>query len=120
MLIPSYSKPVTEFDNCVKCLPRISLDADSASNPPLYVHFSSCCFLRSKRWLTPRDAPQAEPAKVNTTMPPSDDNFPPPTVLLTSAPEYLASAVDDLISHLEESVRLRVCSVPQRSAMSTL
>lgn len=118
MLILSYSKPVTELDNCVKCLPRIFLDADSGSSPPLYVRFSSCCFLGSERWLTPRDAPQAEPAKVNSTMPPSDNDFPPPTDIFTFTPEYLTSAVDDLISHLEESVRLRVCSVPQQSAVS--
>lgn len=49
---------------------------------------------------------------------PSVDTEIPQLQSLESIPEYLSSAVDDLILHLDHSVALRVSNIPQRSAES--
>ncbi|KAF4623755.1 hypothetical protein D9613_001987 [Agrocybe pediades] len=53
----------------------------------------------------------AEPAKVNTELPP--DTI-PQLESLETIPEHLVKTVDDLIYHLDRSVFLRVKDIPQR------
>lgn len=47
-------------------------------------------------------------------LPPIDPEL-PRLQSLDSVPEYLSSAVDNLIFHLNRSVALRVCNIPWRS-----
>ena len=50
-------------------------------------------------------------------LPPIDTEF-PRLQALDNVPEYLSSAVEDLISHLDRSVALRVSNIPWRSVES--
>lgn len=52
---------------------------------------------------------------MNRALPPVDTEL-PQLQSLESIPEYLSSAVDDLILHLDHSVELRVSNIPQQSA----
>jgi asparagine synthetase B (glutamine-hydrolysing) len=52
---------------------------------------------------------------VNRVLPPIDREL-PQLQSLDSVPEYLSSAVEDLIFHLDRSVALRVSDIPRRSA----
>ena len=54
---------------------------------------------------------------MNRVLPPVDTDL-PQLQLLESIPEYLSSAVDDLILHLDRSVVYRVSNIPQQSAES--
>ena len=54
---------------------------------------------------------------MNRALPPVDTEL-PQLQSLESIPEYLSSAVDDLILHLDRSVALHVSNVPQPSAES--
>ena len=50
-------------------------------------------------------------------LPPTDTEL-PRLKSLDSVPEYLSSAVEDLILHLDRSVALRVSNIPRRSVES--
>ena len=52
---------------------------------------------------------------MNRELPPVDTEL-PWLQSLDSVPEYLASAVEDLIFHLDRSVAFRVSNIPGRSA----
>ncbi|KAH8100580.1 asparagine synthase-domain-containing protein [Cristinia sonorae] len=54
--------------------------------------------------------PFAEPGRVNPALP----NDPPVTSNLDEIPPHLSASVDDLIYHLDRSVRLQTQNVPQR------
>ncbi len=54
---------------------------------------------------------------MNRELPPIDTEL-PQLQSLDSVPEYLSSAVEDLIFHLDRSVALRVSDIPCRSAES--
>lgn len=54
---------------------------------------------------------------MNRELPPVDTEL-PRLQSLDSVPEYLSSAVEDLIFHLDRSVALRVRNIPGRSAES--
>ncbi|KAK0465353.1 asparagine synthase-domain-containing protein [Desarmillaria tabescens] len=58
----------------------------------------------------------AQPPKLNPSIPP--DTW-PRLVSLDEIPDYLLASVDDLISHLDRSVMLRVRNIPPRSSMPT-
>ncbi|KAK7058246.1 hypothetical protein VNI00_001877 [Paramarasmius palmivorus] len=60
-----------------------------------------------------REAPYAEPAKVNTTLPSGDEL--PAIDTLEIVPAWLEPTVDDLIYQLDRSVYLRVRDIPQSS-----
>ena len=51
-------------------------------------------------------------------LPPIDTEL-PRLQSLDNVPEYLSSAVEDLISHLDRSVALRVSNIPRRSIESS-
>ncbi|KAI9512621.1 asparagine synthase-domain-containing protein [Russula earlei] len=61
--------------------------------------------------------PFARPERVNRALPPIETK-PPPLQSLDSIPRYLLSAMEDLISHLDRSVALRVSNIPRRSGES--
>jgi len=61
--------------------------------------------------------PFTRPGRVNRELPPIDTE-PPWLQSLDSVPEYLSSAVEDLIFQLDRSVALRVNNIPGRSAES--
>jgi asparagine synthetase B (glutamine-hydrolysing) len=54
---------------------------------------------------------------VNRELPPIDTEL-PWLKSLDNVPEYLSSAVEDLIFHLDRSVALRVSNIPGRSVES--
>jgi len=57
------------------------------------------------------------PERVNRALPPVDTEL-PQLQSLESIPEYLSSAVGDIIFHLDRSVALRVSNIPQESVES--
>ena len=87
------------YAQCVQTLPR----QDYTESLPFVRRFLSQLAL-------PLPFLQAQLASVNRTIPIE----PPLAVNLDLPPEILVSVADDLISHLEESVRLRVVNIPQR------
>lgn len=54
---------------------------------------------------------------MNRELPPFDTEL-PRLQSLDSVPEYLSSAVEDLVFHLDRSVALRVSNIPCRNAES--
>ena len=71
----------------------------------------------SLRYFTAVNISQAEPAKVNTLIPGED---PPRLQSLDEIPQFLEQTVDEFISHLDRSVRLRVQNIPDYSCVSVL
>ncbi|KAJ6604396.1 asparagine synthase-domain-containing protein [Mycena vulgaris] len=53
--------------------------------------------------------PYSQPSRVNTALPPDDW----PLITGLETPDYMMQAVDELISHLDKSVELRVRDIPQ-------
>ncbi|KAK1229384.1 hypothetical protein PQX77_007561 [Marasmius sp. AFHP31] len=58
---------------------------------------------------------KAEPANVNSTLPPEDHPV-PPIRSLAVIPEWLATPVDQLITQLDLSVRARVRDIPRKES----
>ncbi|KAH9996543.1 asparagine synthase-domain-containing protein, partial [Russula vinacea] len=86
-------KPTISLEPCLECLPRVPVNDSS-------IHES---FTR--------------PGRVNRVLPPIDTEL-PRLQSLDCVPEYLSSAVEDLISHLDRSVALRVSNISRRSVES--
>lgn len=85
---------VISLDACLECLPRAVLVDDNNTHVPF-----------------------TRPETVNRELPPIDAEL-PWLQSLDNVPEYLSSAVEDLIFHLDRSVALRVRNIPSQSADS--
>lgn len=59
---------------------------------------------------------QATPGEVNRELPPDDLAVPSLDLL----PKYLVQSTDELITHLDKSVMVRVCNIPHRLYVSIL
>ncbi|TCD67522.1 hypothetical protein EIP91_012276 [Steccherinum ochraceum] len=86
------------------------LDVDRLNNISNLDDFHTCLG-RLSRQNDSQSLAFAEPCKVNTTLP----GDPPRTANLDDIPPHLATSVDDLIAHLDRSVKLQTQNIPRRS-----